>query len=155
MGQFVTNMTALDIAITILTGVASIVVAAWIGSLFGRKQVKDEYRRKYDVAISGFARRLSKEIVEANSQTNDQDIRTRARAIVAMRNEMKDTLTTISRLLNSEIDVLESLLSDRGVSASNIKETLAVLDRTWKDEKVTLINNQIRKLLVDLGLVES
>lgn len=89
-----------------------------------------------------------------------------ARAIVAARNSMRGSLTTISSQLNSEIDRLEAELSEVIVSPKTpsmsrpntndgspekIFETMQVLNKIWSARR-TQIEVEMRKLLAEMGL---
>ena len=87
------------------------------------------------------------------------------RIIVSIRDSTRQQLTNVSELLNSDIDKLKDLIqqADRFVTSgepvpqrisAQIAETIRVLKGTWPSKR-SQIDVALRKLLVELGLVEA
>lgn len=89
---------------------------------------------------------------------DDDELVIRARAIVSLRNQMRDTLTNIQRHLNSDIDRLEILIKSGDKEAvkktKEIRDVIGVLNRTWL-AKAEMIEIEMRKLLAELGMFEN
>ena len=75
-----------------------------------------------------------------------------AKAIVVARDELRNSLTSLAKHLDSEIDQLAKLLKN-GSKPDDLFETLKVLFRLWPIKK-TIIENESRKIIAELGMVE-
>lgn len=165
-------------------GVAgSLIASAFVGTITyfrGRKSGKKEgvseerkrFRANYEANISAFSDALGRLILEAASARDNRSLYASARAIVSTRDSMREQLSNIHRLLNSNIDTLSGSLGGRDGGKKFIKgqkekgaaddgspnpeeirlivETLA---KTWPEKKVQ-IDAAYRSFLAEWGLTE-
>lgn len=123
-------------------------------------------RKKIDAAPKKYIQALDNLITKAVEE-GEQKAVINARAIVSTRNTLRDSLVSISKNLNSEIDLLAINIGHRsanGVSPSSIPddnrpnaaaawETILVLHRMWPSKKEQ-IEVEIRKLIAEMGLTD-
>lgn len=143
--------------------VGGLIVTALVGTtgyLYGRLTQVQKFVRRHDSAISSFSNSLGSEI---NSNSSSSMI-VKAKKIVSIRDATRNQLSDLSKLLNSDIDKLSSLLARAEEFRSReervpdnlttqIEETLEVLVGIWPTKKPQ-IDIAIRKLLTELGLNE-
>lgn len=141
--------------------IAPLIVSAITGA-FAWYWGKRQSRKRIEAAPRQFVNELDKLIQRAHEEGLNSAI-VNARAIVATRNALRSSLTSISIQLNSEIDKLasdvgkatETLDTLSQVSKSGepkeVYETIMVLVRIWPAKKQQ-IEVEIRKLLAELGL---
>lgn len=134
--------------------IAGLIVAAVSGGgsyAWGTRNTERKYRQRYAAAIDEFAKELREMINGVDPRADDAV--TRARSIVAVRNSLRQTLTTLAGSLNSNIDHLEELVGDGNTPVENegaVRERLAVLKQAWpaKDAEIRVA---VRKILAELG----
>jgi hypothetical protein len=123
-----------------------------------------EYKKKIDAAAQKYVERLGRMIEEAAAAGRDR-VLINARAIIKVRDELREHMTTAVSLLNSEIDRLAHECGGPEVSISRqesqpikvdedkVWETIQVLQKAWPAKK-DVLTFEIKKMLVELGLVE-
>jgi hypothetical protein len=144
--------------------VAPLAVAAIVG-VWGWAVGKRTAQRRVEAAPRRYIKELDQLIARALREGEDKAI-INARAIVAARNNLRSSLVSISRSLNSEIDQLARDIGQRtasvlppsspsqngdDVSIKQAYETIQVLARVWPTKRAE-IQYEIRKLLAELGL---
>ena len=123
------------------------------GEKHGREKERDAWIQTLSSAPKLYAERLS-ELIDKASNAKSQDMLTYSRAIVAVRDDMKGTLVSLSALLNSEIDRLSAEVRDAQApqaSVEPLRSTVNVLKLKWP-AKCDQIEIEVRKLLAELGL---
>ena len=146
----------MQVIIAFCVGFCASCAASWY---MATRYFKTRSKKKYEEAIRVFADRLGHQIKKA-TMASRSDLYVQARALVSMRNEMRGTLSELQSYLNSDIDRLERDLKSYQKSGdtqelqASIAETLSVLSEKWPAKQEQL-SYAVRKLLVDLGLVES
>jgi hypothetical protein len=104
-----------EVAVQILIRVVAALIVAAGGFLFGlatgRNKERELYARTVQDAPNAFADRIGELIAQAEISGID-DVRVTGQALVSARNDLRSSLTNLSRLLNSDIDRLEALVSD-------------------------------------------
>lgn len=125
---------------------AAVIIAAGsagITWLFAKKR----YKQRYQAAAQMYVERIGNHI---KRPVNEDDIIVHGKSIVAVRDDLKSTILTLDKLLNSEIDTLKEALKDPPKRAL-VLETIRVLQNKWPD-KAAQLEVEIRKLLTELGL---
>jgi len=108
------------------------------------------YQSQLDEAVASYSDGLGALIA-----SDDYSPRARARAIVSLRNDLRDPLVALPRLLSDEIDSLEALLTTTGRSDDgSILETLEVMQIQWPD-KSALIREETGSLIESFGFPPS
>jgi hypothetical protein len=74
-----------------------------------------------------------------------------ARAIVVARDARRESLESMARWLNSEIDLLARQLAEEPPNDNAIFETLQILQRVWPG-RMAQIELEARKLLITMGV---
>ncbi len=149
------------ITLEVVGGLITAVILTFLGFFYGRYFEKEKYKKRYDPALSNFSTNLGEAIMNAQRNTSIEE----ARIIVSIRDSTRQQLTNVSELLNSDIDKLKDLIqqADRFVTSgepvpqrisAQIAETIRVLKGTWPSKR-SQIDVALRKLLVELGLVEA
>jgi hypothetical protein len=139
------------------TVLASLVVAAVTGTfgyITGKRSKENEYKQKHAAAIKQFAGELRKMINSADPAADDAI--TTARSIVSVRNSLRETLTTLGKSLNSNIDTLDEMVGDhtrRDINARAVRERLTILKNSWPAKEAE-IEVAVRKMLAEMGFVE-
>jgi hypothetical protein len=146
---------------SVLSGLVVFVVTASV-TWFLSKRI---FRKKILAAPKKYVRDLDLLIERARKEGVSNAV-VNARAIVAARNSLRESLTTISGSLNSEIDRLANEISEtqsdnqfieseRPMNSTNSSEeiynTIEVLHRIWPSKKGQ-IEVQVRQILAELGL---
>jgi hypothetical protein len=162
----------------IITTVGAIVVAvitAYLGRKVGLKQGIEKgetaYKQRVISAPEKYVEHLDRLINEAIAEGVENAV-INARAIVAARNDLRDSLLTIAHLLNSEITTLQRELDERpfeefiyknnlesyldrdrsqSVDVEYVYETIQVLAKKWPAKR-DQIKYAIRKVIAELGL---
>jgi hypothetical protein len=123
----------------------------------GEKKGADAEREAWVQTLTSapkkYAERLSDLIDKANSAPNPE-VLAHARAIVSARNDLRETLTSLSSLLNSEIDRLSTEVEDASDSGTNVeplRSTVQVLKLKWPAKR-DQVEVELRKLIAELGL---
>src|SRR5262249_55295625 len=147
---------------------ACIFAAGWwlVGWLLRGQREAQKLRN----APANYANRLGELIERAHREGKELAV-VNAKARVSVRNDMRDSLITISKNLNSEISQLQGLLfgeidaidtefrrfdtrrttTPRAPDPLALYEIFEVLHRTWPEKKI-IIETQLRKQLTELGL---
>lgn len=107
------------------------------------------YQMRLENAVEAYAARLG-ELIVPTTGSFEVPPKVRARAIVSLRNDLRASLTSLPKLLNSEIDSLAILLAADKGDTEKIEETLDVLRLKWP-AKSTQIKMETRKLVAELG----
>jgi hypothetical protein len=127
----------------------------------------ESYRKRVVAAPTKFVDNLDSLIRRAVAE-GPEDARVNARAIVGMRNSLRQYTVAISQLLNSDIDVLQAQVTEEPilrpliiraelqnpseqVSNRALYETIRVLERTWKSKRDE-VETSIRQMLSLFGL---
>lgn len=141
------NPILVSFLIGIASGVAVLYMSGWRP---GRRTLEE---RGSPVVVE-FHEKLGAQI-ERVSPPGTSEVDIQARAIVNLRDEYRETLSNLQKLLNSEIDRLSAQLRDlEGLKSSpanqqkvrkDIEQTLEVLRRVWPD-KAARIEVELRKL---------
>jgi hypothetical protein len=147
---------------TVLSGLVVFVITAPVTWFLSKRF----FKKTISAAPKQYARELDLLIEQAHKEGVSKAV-VNARAIVAARNSLKESLTTISRSLNSEIDRLANEMSetrsdnrdrfeieipiDSTNSSEEIYNTIEVLHRIWPAKK-SQIEVQVRQILAELGL---
>jgi hypothetical protein len=135
--------------------IAAGIIAAG-GYFAGRFFQQQRYRKAQAAAIASFSDNLERVIVQGSANV------AQARVIVSIRDASRGELTSLNRLLNSDIDILSGLLQEAdGYQRENrpipenlraqIRERILVLQGTWPAKK-TQIDVAIRRVMAELGL---
>lgn len=146
----------------LMTTLVASLAAGAAGYWWGQSTERLRYEQQLNAAIEFYGAGLGRLIVEA-TQDPDADVVVSARAIVGARNDVRTSLSSVSGLLNSEIDELsrqtelfqdlDAAGDEPGAAAAKkrIQEALAVLAKKWpmKQEQIRV---EIRKLHAELGL---
>lgn len=144
----------------IIGGLIIVVLVGLAGFLYGKSTEAERFIKLNAAAISSFSNSLGDAI---SNNTSSSSI-VKAKRIVSIRDSTREQLDELSKLLNSDIDKLSSLLSRVNELRSRsenvpddlivqVNETLEVLTGTWPAKK-SQIDGAIRKLLTELGLGE-
>lgn len=144
----------------VIAGVIVLLIGWLAGLIWNARSAK----RKIESAPYRYARELGRQIDRAVAEGPRQAM-INARAIVRIRDSLRDSLVSLSSLLNSEIDTLSTQIGvgvryeqmpqrSRPASATDedVFRTLLVLQKVW-ESKAPQIVFQIRKILVELGLL--
>ena len=118
------------------------------GFILGKKDV--EYEKRHEAVISRFSQDLYQMIIDASLAKN-KDVFPAARALVSSRDDARTPAITLSKLLNSDIDVLADNIKKQ--DEYQTRETLKILKQKWPT-KMHQIDNEVRKLITELGLTE-
>ncbi|MEJ2743479.1 MAG: hypothetical protein P8176_13625 [Gammaproteobacteria bacterium] len=144
------------------TIIAGVIIAA-ISGTGGYVINKSITKKKVEALPHKWVNRISALIDEALNEGSEKAI-INAKAIVASRDSMRTSLTTLSDSLNSEIDTLAEILGNevekskrwkRGeeskVNVERVWQQLQVLQKYW-GMKSDQIENAIRKVMVEIGV---
>ncbi len=134
------------------------------GKKDGEEETKKRFSQKYDASIKEFSNEIYKIIVEANRTKIDEELIARAIAIVTTRDSMKENLTELNKLLNSNIDSLKNVLKSRKTAKTKdgkyhdswieeVRLYVGAIHESWPAKKPQ-IDSACRKLVTDLGLAE-
>lgn len=168
----------IDLAILGYGVAGSLIASAIVGTITysrGRKSGKKEgvseerkrFRANYEANISAFSDALGRLILEAAAARDDRSLYASARAIVSTRDSMREQLSNIHRLLNSNIDTLSGSLGknfikgrkekgaadDGSPNPEEIRLVVETLAKTWPEKKVQ-IDAAYRSFLAEWGLTE-
>ena len=146
---------ALEITAGLFTAVVLALVSYALGYVFGKGRYETDYQSMMQTAANSIKSTLSNPNVELISK---------ARVIVAKRNNCKNELINVSKILNSEIDVLSGLLDEVDkltragrplpkIVTDQIESAVAILTETWAD-KENMVELSFRKIALELGLAE-
>ena len=156
-------------------GVGSSLVAALLAGALGYAWRGQRFRQKVIAAPERYIDHLDKLIATAAMDGTSRAV-INARAIVAARDDLRDSLLSLALLMNSEIDVLQSQLelppsllfehSQRSAKSragrsddtqrydsQTLFETIEVLSKKWPSKK-DQIRYALRKMIAELGLDE-
>lgn len=142
----------MEFILAVLAGLVAGGIGAGAGYVWGLRKGEEKFTKKQETAIKQFGHELKKLIDSVEPNTDDAI--TTARAIVSVRNSLRNNLTTLTGTLNSDIDALEKLLENESLVVEyrgQIHERLSVLKKTWPS-KVTEMDIAVRRLLTELGL---
>lgn len=118
--------------------------------------LKNLLRKKYiqynEAAIKTYVKILSDKIDAATKE--DANVKEEAKKVLIKRNELRDKLLALKNVLNSEFDLLSGKLKS-GATDEEISHSLVSLNKSWLSDKEAIIEIEIRKLLVELGLIEA
>jgi hypothetical protein len=142
---------------TVGAGVGAALVAREHGKSAGRNEVIGQI----DDAPRKYVNELDKLITAAMRQGR-ADVIINARAIVSLRDALRNSMVQISTQLNGNIDRLASEIGETNLvgqpppyrqpaSTDTIYQTLQVLAITWPGRK-EIVEVELRKLLAELGL---
>ena len=103
----------------------------------GEAEAQDRFRQRYEAAGSTYVQHLDRVIQDAARTTSGDDTLVRARTIVSTRDDLRRSLTSLSSLLNSEIDHLARDIKDvealrkngQGWKDTELRQTIDVLSR--------------------------
>lgn len=140
------------------------------GKEAGVKQERQRFVQKFEAAplvyLQDIERQIMKPLPETLTPKESTDaVLVQARVIVSMRDERRDSLTIMAKLLNSTIDKLDTVVKAQSAAlptdtipppTPELREmTLLIkeLQQSWPEKK-GLFKIQMRKQLVDAGLVE-
>ncbi len=150
---------------TLLITVAGGLIVAGVSWVSARIYERNKVAVMLDAAPRNYVAELDKLITQAVAEGKDKAV-LNARAIVKVRNDLRNSLVTISTKLNSEIDRLAVQLGEivpvaQGpsvpaaekptVSAAAAWETIQVLQKVWPAKKKE-IEDAIRQILTEIGL---
>jgi hypothetical protein len=146
------NALILDIVVKVIVALAIAAAGTAAGFLLHRRR----YRERFRAAAKIYADRIGQQIDKAYSE-KDGGVLVHGRAIISIRDDLRDHLLNLNGLLNTDIDRLKeeiSVLERNPSSPEAIKrasDTISVLKEKWpiKAEQVEI---EIRKLLTELGL---
>ena len=148
-----------QILLSFALGIASGLSVAWIRGWRPWRKTYEEVR-EHDVV--DFHRRLGAHI-EPKPTSGSQQVETQARTILSLRDEYVETLISLQKSLNSDIDKLGPQIRDlEGLSRApaqqqrvreSIEQTLDVLRRKWPDKEAS-ISASVRKLRTEGGQKE-
>lgn len=129
-----------------------------------RQELAQEKKRIYlqvQSAVEQYANSLGLLIGKAKGEVDDnlsaERIEVSARAFVGARNDLRDTLTSLSGSLNHEVDDLEDAIKDLEknpddkAAQDRVRKAILVVAQKWP-VKADAIKVQIRKMLAELGL---
>jgi hypothetical protein len=113
----------------------------------------EQYNRVYEEAPKKFAKRLEQVINDA-SAGNPSNAVANAKTIVAVRNDLRSSLDSVGKRLDSEIDELEAELKKPKPDMSKVATLVQVLKHKWpaKEDEIELA---VRKIVAEMGLVPS
>jgi hypothetical protein len=144
-----------NIIAPLIVGVISAIAAYLVAKLRQQKRI--------DAAPRRYVEELDKLIKQAYAEGENKAL-VNARAIVAARNSLSESLVSISKNLNSEIDRLSTEIGapiarlevvsadpHHATNHAEIYQTIEVLYRFWPTKREQ-IEVEIRKLLAELGL---
>lgn len=119
------------------------------------------YKQVYESAPEQYAGSLGYLIGKAKADVGDNlpadRVEVSARAFVAARNELRDTMTSLAASLNHEVDDLEKALADLKknpddkAALERVRRAILVIEQKWP-VKAQAIRVQLRKLLAEIGL---
>lgn len=118
------------------------------------KQVSESAPEEY---VSSLGYLIGKAKADVGDNLPADRVEVSARSIVAARNELRNTMTSLAASLNHEIDELEKALEDLKKNPNDkdaqerVRKTVLVIEQKWP-VKAQTIRVQIRKLLTELGL---
>jgi hypothetical protein len=142
-------------AAALLSALVLAVASAGGGYLIGKDQQRQQYVQTLQAAPEVYISDLGRLIEDADRPGGDLVAETRA--IVSTRDDLRSSLTSLSELLNSDIDALARSLVEyekppRGKrDATAVQERIKVLAKKWPSKK-RQIEYEIRKLLAELGV---
>ncbi|NNV57204.1 hypothetical protein [Limnovirga soli] len=136
-------------------------ITFFVTTIWNRKKAK----KKIDDAPRKYVEELDKLITRGVNEGQENAV-LNARAIVAARDSLRSSLSSISSQLNSQIDVLASDIGIEYIQNLNkvssapfdsksenqkAYETILVLSRVWPSRKVQ-IEIEVRRILAEMGL---
>ena len=146
--------------IVALIGAGATIAAAVIGLKSGKKAGRKEKEKEIDDAPRKYVDHLDRLIQEAIREGGDKAV-LNARAIVSVRNDLRNSMLNISERLNSDIDRLAEEIGEakesprfnrrEAASPAVIFETIQVLSKKWPAKK-DQVEIELRKVLAELGL---
>lgn len=139
-------------------GLTVAAVTSTVAYFRGKKKGVEEYEQLCEAHIREYTKLLGAKIKEANStgSADFENLVRRAAAVVKMRNDFKEDLDDLRKLLNSTIDDLAGLLDARGEANLRnrepaIRRVVGTLNESWH-AKEPLIESKLRALLAKLGI---
>jgi len=162
--EFVNGVTMAELMITIVGGLVVAGVSWTVATIRTRYSERNKVAEMLDAAPRNYVSELDKLISQAIAEGPDKAV-LNARAIVKVRNDLRNNLVTISAKLNSEIDRLAEQLGELGprplgpsvpgekpfISSGAAWETIQVLQKVWPAKKRE-IEDAIRQILTEVGL---
>lgn len=133
-----------------LIGAVATIGAALIGRRSGTKKEKERARHAVADAPRRYAEHLEN-LISAGVRGGETDAVTHARAIVSVRNDVRNSMIKIAERLNSEIDLLQEQTKD-GASPAVLVQTMRVLSMKWPAKRDE-IEIEFRKLLAELDIL--
>lgn len=143
----------------VLADLVVAVIAAAAAYIFRGKT----YKRRVEAAPKIYLDHLGK-LIAAGINEGPGRAPVNAKAIVATRNDLRSSLTTVAKLLNSEIDELQAMIGEdfkildeitrKGQGQADDKrlfQVIEVLHKKWPAKR-DQIEVEIRKLISELGL---
>lgn len=145
---------------TLIAGLLVALISGTTGYLIKQSQA----RRNINGAPRKYINRLG-EMIERAVRDGKENCIIHGKAIIATRNTLKDSLSSASDKLNSELDVLAKRLgmdyktkvveshsgNQRKVNCEEVWESIQVLNEYWPIKKVE-IEYEIKKIITELDL---
>ena len=110
------------------------------------------YVQRNEAAITQYINHLGRLIEDATIK-DEGEILVASQVIVSTRDEFKSSLLALNKLLNSEIDLLATMLLGSDAETKQIADCLKALNMKWST-KSSLMEFELRKLFAQLGLIE-
>jgi hypothetical protein len=147
------------LVVSVSAGLIVVSITGAVAYFRGKRKGEEEYEKQCLSHIAQFSQLLDKKIKDAAKAVkldNREDVIVKAKAIVKVRNDLKEDLDDLRSLLNSTIDELEALVksNDNAVlneNSNQIRVLVQVLHESW-DAKAPQIETRLRSLMAKLGV---
>lgn len=155
LDQHLDNIKVINVSlVTILATISSLFLSI-IGNFFSdaiKKIGRQMYVQRNEAAITQYINHLGRLIEDATIK-DEGEILVASQVIVSTRDEFKSSLLALNKLLNSEIDLLATMLLGSDAETKQIADCLKALNMKWST-KSSLMEFELRKLFAQLGLIE-
>jgi hypothetical protein len=145
----------LEVLAAVIAALVVGAISASVSYAFGERHAQATYQKKLADAATVYSNYIGQLIISANSEKSDTELLVDARAIVSTRNDLRKSMSTLSDLLDSDIDRLEGLTTGLGKGVmpppGPVRDQVSLLSKKWPI-KAQQINIEVRKLFAELGL---
>lgn len=125
--------------------VFSYVLTLMIGLFFGKKLAASSAHR----FAENFRKILRKSVKEGIDRANIN-----ANIIIEQRDDFRKSLNSLNNALNGPIDKLKDRIN-KSEQSNDVFQSIEIIAGVWDKEKVKRFNEEVDKMLVDLGVLKS
>ena len=122
----------LEVLAAVISALVAGAISASVSYAFGVRHAQATYQKKLADAATIYSNYIGQLITETNAEKSDTELLVDARTIVSTRNDLRKSMSTLSDLLDSDIDRLEGLTKGLGkgvVSPGPVRDQVSLLSK--------------------------